>query len=164
MFVRKYLTMAALSSLAAVSAFAQTTTTPATATRALDLPPFGLGATETARVNLTNIATASTGGTAASCTGSVSFLNSAGAAIGAATTFTIASGVTSSVSLPFSSAGISGTRGEVRAVVSVTRTSGTPCSLLTSLQTFDTSSGATHLYLSSGDGGFGLEGGPGPGR
>src|SRR5258708_17684655 len=96
------------------SAFAQTTTTAQT-TRNLDLPPFGRGSTETARVNLTNTATASSSGTAASCTGSVSFINASGTTIAAATSFTIASGQTSSVSLPFNSAGVSGTRAEVRA-------------------------------------------------
>jgi hypothetical protein len=35
------------------------------------------------------------------------------------------------------SAGLSGNRGEIRAVISVTRTSVVPCQLSTSLQTFD---------------------------
>jgi hypothetical protein len=147
MFRTRFFIALGLVSLAALTASAQTT---ATATRTFNFPPFGLGSTETARISLTNIAAAAANGTAASCTGSVSFLNSAGATIGTATTFTIASGQTSSASLPFASAGLSGARGEIRAVLQLTRanSSPAPCSLLTSLQTFDTSSGATHLYLS----------------
>ena len=139
-------------------AWAQDATT--TATRSNFLPPFGLGSTETARIDLTNVATAATGGTAASCIGNVAFVNAAGTTIGTAANFTIASGQTFSASLTFASSGLSGARGELRAVIQVTRTSGTPCSLLASLQTFDTSSGATHLYSTaeyggSSGGGFG---------
>ncbi len=141
---RRILLALALASCAAVSALAQTSST-----RTTTFPPFGLASTETARINLTNIATASTGGTAASCTGSASFVNAAGTTIGTATAFTVASGVTSSVSLPFASAGLTGSRGEIRAVVQLTRSSTTPapCSLLISIETFDTSGGVTHVYL-----------------
>jgi len=85
--------------------------------------------------------------------GNVAFVNAAGTTIGTATSFTIASGVTSSVSLPFASSGLSGSHGALRAVIQVTRstTTPTPCSLLISLETFETSSGATHLYLSSSE-------------
>jgi hypothetical protein len=50
-------------------------------------------------------------------------------------------------------------------VISLTSTSSVPCSLSTSLETFDTSSGVTHVYLSTGDveGNYGGNGG-GPGR
>lgn len=132
----------------AAAAWGQTNT--GTLARTLNFPPFGLGNTETARVNLTNVATATAAGTAASCTGTVSFIGANGSTIGTATSFTIPSGQTSSISLPFSSAGISGTRAELRAVLQVTRSTTTPapCSLLTSLETFDTSSGASHLFLS----------------
>jgi hypothetical protein len=126
------------------------------ATRVSTFPPTGLAATETLQVNLVNTASNSTGGTAASCTGSVSFLNSTGAVIGTAKSFTLTSGQMTSISLPFASAGLTGSRGIVRAVLSLTRTSGVPCSLVTSLESFDTSSGATHLFLSQGEiGGFG---------
>lgn len=157
MFLTKCLTLVAVCGLAA---FGQTTTNP---TRTQDFPPFGLGSTETARVNLTNIATASSSGAAASCTGSVGFVNAGGATIGSATSFTIASGQTFSASLPFNSSGLTAPRGEIRVVVQVTRSTTTPapCSLLTSIQTFDTSSGVTHLYMSGADG-FGFAGGPGP--
>jgi hypothetical protein len=142
---RQILMALALASCAAVSALAQTSNT-----RTTTFPAFGLASTETARINLTNIATASTGGTAASCTGNASFVNAAGTTIGTATAFTVASGVTSSVSLPFASAGLTGSRGEIRAVVQLTRstTAPAPCSLLISVETFDTSGGITHVLLS----------------
>ena len=144
---QRVLTLITAAGLAAAPAFAQTTT------RTSHLPPFGLGSLETARISLTNVATASSSGTAASCTGTVSFVNAAGTTIGTATNFTIASGITSSVSLPFGSSGLTGVRGEIRAVIDVTRSTTTPapCSLLISLETFDTGTGATHLYLSGSE-------------
>ena len=156
---RKFSFFVGLGVLASHALFAQTTTTTSTVSQSL--PPFGLGSTETARLDLTNLASASSSGTAASCTGTVSFVNTAGATIGTATTFTVASGVTSSVSLPFTSAGFSGSRGELRAVISATRTSGVPCQLRVSLQTFETSSGATHLYVADE---FAQNSGPGDRR
>ncbi len=54
--------------LASTAMFAQTTTSN-TSTITQSLPPFGLGSTETARLDLTNFASNTTGGTAASCTG-----------------------------------------------------------------------------------------------
>src|SRR5712692_832107 len=158
MFHRRLLTFIAGASWAAVCALAQSSTTT---TRDYHLPPFGLASTETARINLTNVATASSSGTAASCTGSVSFVSASGATIGASTSFTIASGQTSSGSLPFGSSGLSAPRGEIRAVVQVTRSSSspTPCSLLISLETFDTSGGVTHLFLSGSESFGGPQGG-----
>src|SRR5262249_9488804 len=154
----------ALAVLAVGAAFAQTTTTT---TRTLNFPPFGLGSSETARINLTNIATASSSGTAASCTGTASFVNATGATIGTATNFTIASGVTTSASLPFGSAAISTPRSSIRAVVTVSRSTSAPapCALLISVETFDTSTGAGHLYIAGqeyADGGRDFGGGNRP--
>ena len=148
----KYMTLIVIAG--AVSAIGQvTTTTTAATTRTTALAPFGLGTTETARINLTNVAVASAAGTAASCEGNVAFLNAAGTAIGTATPFKLAAGTTSVASLPFTSAGLTGSRGVVRVSITVNRpaTSSTspapPCSLLGSLETFETVSGATHLYV-----------------
>ena len=163
---QKYLTIFAIASLTTLAAMAQpVTTTAAATTRSTALPPIGLGTTETARVNLTNVAVASQAGLAASCEGNVAFLNAAGATIGTATTFKIATLVTASVSLPFTAAGLTGPRGVIRAVVTVNRPATTsnspapPCSLLSSVETFDTVSGATHAYfvdqVSAPSGGFG---------
>jgi len=131
------------------AAFAQTTTS--TATRTFRFQPVGLGATETAEVILHNSASNNTNsGTAASCTGSVSFLNAAGTVAGSATTFTLTTGQTSSVKLPFASSGGSGIRTFVIGEVSYTLAQGTPCSLSMSLDTYDTATGATHLSIAGG--------------
>ena len=143
------LMLIAIATFSALSAVGQSTAT----TRVTSLLPLGLGTTETARVYLTNIATASTSGTVASCDGSVSFLNAAGATIGVATTFKIATQQTTAVSLPFSGAGLTGSHGVIRTLISVTRPASTtatpapPCSLLVAEETFETVSGATHLYF-----------------
>ena len=60
---------------------------------------MGLAPGETVQVNLVNLASASSSGTAASCAGSVSFYNAAGSIIGTATTFTLTSGQITSVEL-----------------------------------------------------------------
>jgi hypothetical protein len=143
--------------------WAQSTTTSSTYTATQNLPPIGLAATETAQVNAVNVAEASSSGTAASCTGSISFLNSGGTVIGTATTYTLGTNQLKSVSLPYSSVGATG-RTEIRAVITQTVTTGSdvPCDLLISLETFDTTSGVTHVYVSRGSGGYGPPGGGGP--
>src|ERR1700738_3017226 len=93
----------------AASTFAQGTTTTSTTTQTFLFPPVGLGSTETAQVNVVNIAPASSSGTAASCPGATSFANSTGALIGTATTFTVGTGHIASVALPFGTSGFSGT-------------------------------------------------------
>ena len=87
--------------------------------------------------------------TTASCTGNISFLNSNGATIGTATTFTATAGQSVAVKLPFATAATSGSRVDVRAVIVTTQSNSTPCALVYSLETYDTASGATHLYLAS---------------
>jgi len=157
MFLRKFfLTSIVAGSL--LSAFAQTSTS---GTRTINLPPAGLGSTETAQITVVNVASNSSSGTAASCTGTISFLNSSGAAIGSATSFTLTSGEIASASLPFASAGFSGIRGVLRGQIQETVTSGVPCGLQFSFATFNTTTGATDSYLASPGGGPG--GGPGPG-
>lgn len=146
------------------AALAQTTTTNTTVTRQSSYAPTGLATSETAQVNVTNTATASSNGTAASCTGTISFLNSSGTAIGTATSFTVTSGQTFSVTLPFSKVGASGSRTVIRGVISLTETSGVPCELSWSMETYDSTSGASHTYQAGG--GIDLGGGPsyGPGN
>jgi hypothetical protein len=138
--------------LAAAAAMAQTTTT--TTTRSSTLPPVGLASSETAQVNVVNLAANSASGTAASCAGSISFVNASGATIGSATSFTVTAGQTFSKSLPYSTTAASG-RTVVRGVVSLTTTSGSnaPCSLAITMETFDTSTGVTHVYH-AGDAAF----------
>ena len=156
MFFRKLGFVLVAGVLGSLSLFAQTTST---VTRQFTTSPFGLGSTETARISVVNVASNSSGGTAASCTGNISFLNSTGATIGSATNFTAASGQIVSVSLPFAQSGGSGVRTEMRGEISQTFTRDVPCSLQYSLETFDTGTGATHIYVTSSTpsqvGGFG---------
>ena len=147
-------------------AIAQTTTSTTT-THSSSLGPVGVGSTETIQISVANLASNSTTGTAASCTGSIAFNNSAGTAIGTATNFTLTAGQISSVSLPFSRIASSGNRAEVIAVISQTTTTSSttrvPCDLRFALETFDTATGASHVYV-SGAGVGGPGGGFGNGR
>jgi hypothetical protein len=142
---RSVLASLAATAFMAMSASAQTSTT--TFTRNFRFPPVGIASTETMQINVLNSAAASSSGTAASCTGTITFTNAAGAVIGTAASFTVASGQVFSASLPFSKAGASGTRAEIVGSVQLTVSSSTPCALTNSLETFDTSSGVTHMFL-----------------
>ncbi len=152
MSLHKLLQFLSAALIAATAAIAQTTTT-GTLTQSTDTPPVGLASSETLQINVVNTASNSSNGTAASCTGTVSFLNATGAAIGSPTSFTVASGAIASVSLPFGKTGATGTRTEIRAVIARTFTPGAtpaaapPCSLQATLETYDTSTGVTHVYL-----------------
>jgi hypothetical protein len=165
MLFRRFLfALTAVFALTAATALAQTTTSSSsTVTRSLTYPPIGLASSETAQINVANLATASSSGTAASCTGTVSFVSASGAAIGTASSFTLTSGQISSVSLPYSKVGGSG-RTEIRGVIALTETpgSGIPCDLVSSLETYDTGTGVTHVFLSGPGGAYGGQG-PGPG-
>jgi hypothetical protein len=56
------------------------------------------------------------------------------------------SGQTFSARLPYANTAASG-RTVVRGVVSLTPAPGTPCALATTLETFDTSTGVTHVFF-----------------
>jgi hypothetical protein len=151
-FPRYVFPLIASACLTAAGAMAQTTGT--TVTRSAGLPAVGLASSETAQINVTNLAGANSRGTAASCTGNISFLNAAGTAIGSATPFTVTSGQTFSAKLPYASTAASG-RTLVRGVVSLTITSGTPCVLATTLETYDTTTGVTHIFFVGPETGIG---------
>jgi hypothetical protein len=138
-----------LAAVAVFGAMAQTTSTTTSSTR--DLGLTGLSATETAQVFVVNTAPASNSGTAASCVGSLAFTNAAGTAIGTAVPFTLGTGQSAVATLPYAQAGQSG-RAAIRAQLMVTRTPGsnTPCLLRTLFETFDSTTGATHVHLDSG--------------
>ena len=142
------------------------TTTPPTITRESSYPPLGLASTETMQVNLANLASnAANSGPAASCTGSVTFLNAAGATIGTANPFNVSQNSIVSVTLPFTKSSIAGVRGEVRVMITTTTPTGKnspPCSLETSLETYDTTTGATHVFLSNAAQGVGISPVPTP--
>ncbi len=136
--------------MTAIAGMAQTTTTTTT-TRDTTIGPVGVGSTETIQINVANMASNSSTGTAASCTGTITFNNSAGAAIGASTPFTVTAGQISSVALPFAKISSSTTRAEVIGVIGLTTTStaDAPCDLRYSLETYDSTTGATHVYVGS---------------
>jgi hypothetical protein len=119
-----------------------------TRTSTFDFAPVGLGSTETLQVNIANFASSPATGSAASCAGSVAFFNANGAAIGSTSSLTVAAGQTGSVKLTSPQAG-TGVHGEVRAAITLTLTSGVPCSAVYTLETYDSSSGATHLYVTA---------------
>src|SRR5581483_638484 len=97
MSIRTILITAIATALALSSAMAQTPTNNSV-TRRYSFPPIGLAGTEAAEVIIANQATNATNGTAASCSGTVSFTNASGTAIsGTSSTFTLAAGAISSV-------------------------------------------------------------------
>lgn len=140
---------------AAVSAFGQTVTAPTalTFTASSNLPPFGLGSTETAQVNVVNTAAASSNGTAASCSGTIAFYNANGVIIGTATPFTaLGTGKIFSATLAYASTGGTGSRMVLRAEITDTATlagfQSAPCALSSSLEIYDSSTGVTHAFVS----------------
>ena len=148
MILRRFYPLLTAAAFMAAAAWSQTTTS-GTVTETSNTPAVGLASSETAQINVVNTASNSSSGTAASCTGAIQFLNASGKAIGTATSFTAASGVIQSVSLPFASVGATGTRTEIRGAITRTDTlnSGVPCSLEATFETYDTSTGVTHVYL-----------------
>ena len=147
------------------SAVAQTTTSSA---RDFNLPPVGLGATETADIDVVNFAANASGRHRRLLHGHY-FVSQreSGATIGSATPFTVtASSQISSAHLPFSGAGATGTRTAIRGVVTLSLSTASPrppCALGVSLATFDTSTGATHALVTGGGAAGGGPGfGPGP--
>jgi hypothetical protein len=151
--------------VAGISAvWAQGTITPAT-TRDYLFPPVGLGSSETVSITVVNTATVSSGtvvtpASAPSCTGIISFFNANGA-IGTPVPFTVGSEQFKTVTLPFSSAALTGNRGEIQGKVTLT-ISTSPCSLMFSLETYDSTAGATHVILSASLSNSGLIGPIGP--
>jgi hypothetical protein len=134
-----------------VTAHAQTAVS---ATRDLVFPPVGLAFTETAQINVANTASNPTNGSAASCTGTISFNNATGASAQTPVKFTVTAGQIFSTELTAAKLGVvNGQRSEFIASVQLTLTPKTPCTLSVSLETFDATSGATHIYLQSPAGG-----------
>lgn len=127
--------------------------TPAPMMRSIAFTPVGLASSETVRINVANIASNSQS-TAATCSGTITFDNAAGAAVEPAVKFTVTAGQIYSTSLAASTLGVAyGTREELIGSVVWTQVARTPCTLVVSLETFDSPSGVTHLYISSAGGG-----------
>jgi len=168
MFWRRFLLISVTAVCGVSPMWAQVTPVPASITRNYVFPPVGLGSTETASITVMNAAAAtSPGGASAtpapSCTGTISFSNANGQ-IGTATPFTAASGQFMTVALPFASAGLSGIRVEIQGNVTLTTSTSTPtpCTLVASMETYDSTTGATHAVLSNSLANVGVIGPGGP--
>lgn len=145
----------ALGMFGVFSAAAQTT--PSIVTRQYSFPPVGLGSMQTARVNVANTAANASNGTAASCTGTISFMSSSGNEIGSPASFTVTSGQIFSASLPFASAPVTaaslgGSSTHTQFIATVLLNSSTsnprpPCTLAITLELDDTSSGDVEVVL-----------------
>ena len=153
MCLRKFLMISAAWAWAGLIPLqAQIATPPISFNRNYVSPPVGLGSSETASItvvnNTTTLLTPATT-VATPCTGTVSFSNANGT-IGTATSFSLTPGQFETVTLPFSAAGLTGIRGEIRGEVSATlpAASSTFCSLVLSFETYDSTTGATHFVLS----------------
>jgi len=101
------------------------------------LPPVGLGPSETVEVNLVNNAKAS-------CNGSVSFYDASGSGIASAS-FKLGTGEIYSVKLPVASS--TPIRAEI-ALAPATALSTPPCDLVFSFETYDSTTGITHAFVS----------------
>ena len=156
---RAFLGFLAVAGFGCACAFGQGTTGTETVTITHDFvfPPVGLANSESAAVNLVNIApvpattTTTTPVAAPSCTGTVTFANATGGAIGGkAIPFTVGSGDIATVSLP---PGLVYTGAPARGLIlasvqqTITWPSAAPCSLVFSLEVFDVTSGVTHVFL-----------------
>jgi hypothetical protein len=138
----------------ATVAVAQTAVATSTITRDYSFPPVGLASSESAQVNVVNLATMPTvaSATAPTCTGTIAFANAGGKAIGSPVSYTTTGSQVFSTQLTFSQLGATGTRGEFVASVQTTGSfllSRGSCVLGFSLETFDESTGVTHVYLGS---------------
>jgi hypothetical protein len=172
MHFRRFVLLLVVVPLWTGAALAQQTSTSSIISRIVNLPVVNLASSETAQVNLVNLAASfiSSSGpvtvsSTASCTGTVTFYGTTGTAIAPATSFTVGTGQISSASLPYADisqnnvVSANGGRTPIRAVVTInasavtlTQTvgSGAPCTLASSLETYDTSTGVTNVHIDSG--------------
>jgi hypothetical protein len=165
--IRKLFVASILATSLLSLALAQTTTT---STQTLTFPVMAVAVSETVQINVVNTATSSSA-TAASCTGTIAFLDANGSALGAATSFTAAAGRIASASRAYLTLNGSGARVLIRGIVtlttastsSTTSTSTTPCSLGATMETYDSSTGVTHVMASAaGNSGGTQQGGTPP--
>ena len=166
-FQRFVLLLIAVSPLTG-AALAQQPSASSIISRIVNLPVVNLASSETAQVSVVNLApsvmsvapggSVPTEGTTASCTGAITFYNASGNIITSSASFTIGTGQISSASLPYSAispnnvVNANGGRTPIRAVVTINWTVGTgdPCSLASSLETYDTSTGVTNVHIDGG--------------
>ena len=132
-------------------AFGQgTTMSTALMLRNFTFPPVGLASSETAQVNIVNVASVANAAIAKPvCAGTITFTNASGAAVADPVSFTTTGSQVFSTQLSFSKLASAGVRAEF--VASILQNLAVPpsgfCSMAFSLETFDTSTGATHIVF-----------------
>lgn len=145
--------------LLAASAAGQTTAIPTSTT---NLPPVGLAPTETVQVNVLNASAAAPMGTGTSCGGSIAFYDAAGTTIGTAATFTVTPGQIFSTKLASTGTARAVVRAQIVAPIfaatleSILSGGLSPvvlpaipvCTLTYSLETYDSATGVTHVFVS----------------
>jgi hypothetical protein len=148
------LTCAIALSLLAASAAGQSTAPDASPLPSL--PPTGLAPSETVQVNVANIAVSTSTGISASCTGSITFYNASGTAIGTPATFSLGTRQMFSAPVPYASTGGTGARTVVRAEIALMATVAgfgiPPCALASSIEVYDTTTGVTHAFAQGSPG------------
>jgi hypothetical protein len=165
MHFRRFALLLIAGSLLTGAVVAQQPSTSTLIPRVVNLPVVNLASSETAEVNVVNLissvmsvttgGSSPTEGTTVSCTGAIAFFGATGLIIGSSTPFTIGSGEIFSASLPYSAISPNnvlkpnGGRTPIRAVVTITETVGNSavCSLVSNLETYDTSSGVTNIHV-----------------
>jgi len=148
----KYLDFAAAVLLMGVCAPAQTVVG---GSPSVLIPAIGVAPTESVQVNVTNMAPQSLNGSIQNCSGIILFYyspaNSPNSVLPFAQTgFSVASGQSFSFSAPYSSTSGTGGRQVIRPAInlSITTSGTTPaCILVSSVETFDTSSGVVHAVI-----------------
>ena len=134
---------------------------PSSLPRVVNLAVVGLASSETAQVNVVNLAPSVQSvapgsipnqGVKALCTGSITFYNASGNIITSSPSFSITSGQIFSATLPYSETlptnGTSSARTAVWATVTIggNNTAGA-CEPAANIETFDTATGVTHLHV-----------------
>src|SRR5580698_72872 len=134
---------------------------PSSVPRVVNLAVVGLASSETAQVNVVNLApsvqsvtpgSVPAEGAKALCTGGITFYNSSGNVITSSPSFSITSGQIFSATLPYSETlptnGTSSARTAVWATVTIggNNTAGA-CEPAANIETFDTATGVTHLHV-----------------
>jgi hypothetical protein len=128
---------------------------PTTPPRTVNLPVVGLASSETAQVNVANLAAsflfvsgAFSAGSTMPCTGTIAFYDASGTAIGTATPFSISTGQISSATVPYSAVvpGDPPPNGNGRTTIRATVATNA-CSVATNIETFDTATGVTHVHV-----------------
>jgi hypothetical protein len=125
---------------------------PAALPIVMNLPVVGLASSETAQVNVAyllqttlEVLPANATPSTPSCTGTITFYNAAGSALGTPASFSITTGQIYSTTLPYSD--VTGSSGNGRTVIRAAVTTNAPCAVNTNIETYDTATGVTHVHV-----------------